>query len=1114
MTVNPKVDISVDGVWTDITDDVRFASGVSISRGRPDWRASLTPSRCSLTIGNEGGVYSQRNPTSPYYGKIGRNTRIRVSDVVAEDAFGRTTSNGWGTSDSGYAWSTAGGASSVYSTGSGVGVISAAAVNTSYETYLADVLLLDTTVAVTVKPGVVATGAGIDMAVTARRSGTGDFYYGVVRAGTSSTISLILQKRVGGVSSIIEVAVDAFSYDTDTQIRMELVLDHSRLKLRAWDVDDPTTLTEISETDTDHSLPFSVGCRVLLNTSNTNTLPVAIEFSDFECLDVRFTGEVAAWPQTWDPSGNKIDAPIEASGLSRRRTKSLRSAMYRAVTNNTWDFDFSTGDLLSYWPLEDGSGSTQAASGIGQQPMNMRNTITFASADGPGGSLPLPDVNTSTGRLTGTVGTHTVAVGGGWWVMCVFKGEGTGSITPLQVEPSGGLPFWQLVITDTTCSWVAKDPDGAIQITAAISTNLLDGEWHILYLEAHQETSTQVQAILYIDETGIDTASDTSHTLGPARRVLTPAPITPSSITSAQLGHISVWSGGTPLTLSSNGVAQQAMNGYSGETAGNRFIRLCGEEGVDYVLVGDPDDTSLMGPQRVAPLVDLLADIEGVDRGMVFEPKSFVGYGYRTCASLYSQSPSVELDYDLGDLAPPFEPAEDDQLTVNDVTATRYSGSSAQVTVTEGPLSTQDPPDGVGVYDENLSVNAESDGQLADIAGWRAHVGTWDEARYPNITVNPLKDGFTKAFESVTVDVGDVVSVVNAPPWLPPDEILQMAVGSAEYLDDFQRRITWNGVPAGPWTVPVWGSDSDPTDEADSPDHYDTAGSVLAVAVDSDDTSWKVATTLGPLWTTSSNDLPFNLQIGGEKVTCTAIANTTIAYSAAGTADTDNNASVTPGLPAGLAAGQLLLGVGAIRNTAATVTTPTGYEPLLDMGNVVLFGKIADGTESTPTVAFSGGSAGDDTIAQLAAFTGTFHDINNLLVASRYQTNSSAQDINYPDIVVPCDDCLIIWMGFKQDDWTSVATIGGGASEIGEPDTTTGNDAGLVWDRLIQTSAADISSGSFTVTGGAAAASKGAVVALRSDVQTFTVTRSLNTVVKSHAVGSDIRLWPSPVYAL
>jgi hypothetical protein len=44
----------------------------------------------------------------------------------------------------------------------------------------------------------------------------------------------------------------------------------------------------------------------------------------------------------------------------------------------------------------------------------------------------------------------------------------------------------------------------------------------------------------------------------------------------------------------------------------------------------------------------------------------------------------------------------------------------------------------------------------------------------------------------------------------------------------------------------------------------------------------------------------------------------------------------------------------------------------------------------------------------------------------------------------------------------------------------------------------------FTVTAGTTAISRGAVVALRCDYQTATVTRSTNGITASHAAGDDV----------
>lgn len=74
------VELFLGGAWVDITSDVRTAGGgIEITRGRRDEGSQTDPARCTLTLNNRLGVYSPRNPTSPYYGLFARNTPLRVS---------------------------------------------------------------------------------------------------------------------------------------------------------------------------------------------------------------------------------------------------------------------------------------------------------------------------------------------------------------------------------------------------------------------------------------------------------------------------------------------------------------------------------------------------------------------------------------------------------------------------------------------------------------------------------------------------------------------------------------------------------------------------------------------------------------------------------------------------------------------------------------------------------------------------------------------------------------------------------------------------------------------------------------------------------------------------
>jgi hypothetical protein len=494
-----------------------------------------------------------------------------------------------------------------------------------------------------------------------------------------------------------------------------------------------------------------------------------------------------------------------------------------------------------------------------------------------------------------------------------------------------------------------------------------------------------------------------------------------------------------------------------------------------------------------------------VDGGFLFEPRQVLAVGYRTLRSLQCQSAGLALDYASQHLAGSFEPHPDDLNVMNDVEVARRDGSSSRQTLDSGALSTQAPPDGVGLYDAQFTLNAETDDHLPQLAGWLLHLGTWDEERFPSLEVW-LERAVFAASASLTasaraLDLGDVATVDNPPAWLPQDQIRLIVQGCREHINKWEHRLQWNTTPAGPFDVAVLDSDTYAK--------LDTEGSQLLSDTTSGATSVNVATTSGPPWTTAAGEFPFDVRFGGERATATAIADQTLTFVAAGTVAHANNASVTPTLPAGCQAGDLLLILAAIRNSGAGIPdTPTLYQRLdvfNSTSNVQMYGRIHSGSESDPTVTFTGGVANADTSAQMVAFRSTFRAASKVVVASRAILNDTLQDIPYPQLPVRYDNCAILYVGWKQDDWTSVATIAG-AAEIGEPDTTTGDDQGIVWDYVIQTSAADIPSGSFTVTGGAAAISRGAVVAIRSDVQTFTLTRSVNGVVKAHDAGTPLGL--------
>jgi hypothetical protein len=215
-----------------------------------------------------------------------------------------------------------------------------------------------------------------------------------------------------------------------------------------------------------------------------------------------------------------------------------------------------------------------------------------------------------------------------------------------------------------------------------------------------------------------------------------------------------------------------------------------------------------------------------------------------------------------------------------------------------------------------------------------------------------------------------------------------------------------------------------------------------------------------------------------------------ITYVGAGVAATGEFGTLlTPGLPAGLQAGDLILGwVGCTKNgfgatnvgeTGASGNNwPTrGYSTLIpgttfgpsQNGMFGLFGRIAGPGETAPTIRTDSNGA----VIQLAAFRGAALGI----IGYQVSDNASAQNIAFPGLTISKDECIALILGFKIDDWTSVNAVSG-FTEIGEPDQALTTDGGIVWGYRIQTSPTNITAGSFVVSGGAAAVSAGISAAI------------------------------------
>lgn len=207
----------------------------------------------------------------------------------------------------------------------------------------------------------------------------------------------------------------------------------------------------------------------------------------------------------------------------------------------------------------------------------------------------------------------------------------------------------------------------------------------------------------------------------------------------------------------------------------------------------------------------------------------------------------------------------------------------------------------------------------------------------------------------------------------------------------------------------------------------------------------------------------------------TAVDTAASTYVTGGPPVSGNNTSLVATMPLGLQDQDLALILASIRNSGTgTPNAPTGWTTIMDASNVRLFGKLVTGAEVAPTVTFTGGVAGADTLAQTAAFRNTSLAFGN----SAQQLNASAQDVNRPAMTVPANNMVVLTWVWKQDDWTSVNLVWASAIQGNGVISTAGDDAAQAWGHSIQSTAAHVPNTPATVTGGAAAISRGGSLAL------------------------------------
>ncbi|MCI3240300.1 hypothetical protein [Streptomyces spinosisporus] len=855
----------------DITADLYTRDAITHKRGRAYRANAADPASCSATIKNRDGRYSERNPEGPYYGLIGRNTPFQFDLPGGPDVYLALK----GGTDR----ATTPDAAALDITGSidirfeiqidnlpqanGVILGGKWLVTGSQRSWLMLIgaqgeLILRYSPDGTSQPQFGSTEAISDTALRGRIAvrSTRDASNGQITHYTAPSIDgpwtqLGLASAAGAGSTIFSSASPLAVGDIDTVTAFV----RPEGKIFAFQLRNGIDGTVVADVD---FTAQTVGASSFTDdTGLTWTLAGDAELSD---RVTRFAGEIPEWPPKWSPSEADAWTPIEAAGILRRMgqgQKSLASTLRRKIP--------TVSNLLAYWPMEEGKDASQASSpiaGVGPlklAPANWANVDTLAS------SSPLPTIDSSGSAaclLSGSVPRPASTPLSSWLVQYMYRLDTVNTTvrTFLRIRSTGTISDWYIQMGSGISRIIGRDSDGNAVFTGetGIGTDLW-GQWIAVQFQVSQSGSSVNWQIVWTDVGGDAGAGSGSFsgTIGYPTGVASPPDGYASDIDGLALGHISVWSVWDSVTVSAYA---GAVDAWAGETAGERMQRLCAEENVPLTIVGDPSDTELVGPQRPKALLDLLRECADADGGIFGELRERRELVYRTRLSLYNQDPKLTLDYAQKQMAPPFEPVEDDQIR-NDWTVTRDGGSSGYATLTEGRLSVQDPPDGIGLYDDSTTLNLFSDDQTSDAAGWQLHLTSWDEARYPSVTLQLHRHpAFIPAV--LSLDVGDKIRIENLPKKFAGGGAVELLIdGWTETMLPRKWEITFNCSPAGPYTVAI--ADDEVLGIADS------GASTLAAAADEDDTALSVAVSDGLPWV---YEVDFDILVGGEVMTVTGIS--------------------------------------------------------------------------------------------------------------------------------------------------------------------------------------------------------------------------------------------------
>lgn len=793
-----KIEIRPGTAWTDITVRCKTDDPVVHSRGIRNKGTSAEPASAPLKINNKDGVFSPRNPMSPYYGQLSLNTPVRLwipgGDHFLDldgspDNYASTPDHASLdiTGDVDLRWE---GEANWYGPGARMLIGKWGAVgDRSYHMRLQDGSLYmqvhygSSAFVHTAQPLPVLPERAALRTVLDADNGAGGW-----------SISHYWAPTIAGPWTQIG---DTFSF---TDIGPITVHTSTAPLLIA-----PAHLTVTPPREPVEGKVYKAevrGASVLVASPDFTAQPLGTaSFADSAgrtwsyagnaaVADRQeiFVGEIANWPQRWVPSGALVWTRVQAAGILRRLGQGQRpldSTLRRRIPSGSPD---------AYWPFEEDNLASRAYSPIeGVSPAAVTG-VEWASVDTLPSSKALP-------RLTAAATLSAIVPGtandGEWQVEFVYNADDKAPVANTEVvsiSTTGTVRRWSLNLRNGAGTVFGYDASGTaiVNQSVALGGDVFHG-WVRLRFYASEDSGTVTWGMFFQDPGG-DAGGISRTVAGASGRVTAVTANWGAATEGWAFGHLSV------LPEAASTLYSGSDRAYSGETAWERMLRLAGEEGLPMGRVPGQLAPERVGPQRTETLLKVLADAAAADGGMLLEDRRRLGLVYRDRSSMYTQEPALTLTYGAPGLSLPLEPDDEADVVRNDRTVKRDGGSEGRAVLREGKLSVQAPPNGIGLYDDSVPLALADDIQTEPIAYWRLHHGTYDGARYPSVRV--LLHRAPALIPAVlALREGDLIRITGLPPWVAYGDIDLIVTGWSETLLPRTWEITFTCEPGGPWDL-------------------------------------------------------------------------------------------------------------------------------------------------------------------------------------------------------------------------------------------------------------------------------------------------------------------------